>query len=507
MSNSEPTSDPSEPSYQELEESLKRLEGERSKRLQNQQELAAAKDRVDQELVRFAVMQGLFEQTLEAADEDTFIEITLEAIIEAFELEIAFFLLAIPGSSRFSVAGMFGADLAEYTEFELDEALYRDGQPRIMEPGTADGALLDSLGLVNGMACPFSDRSDKMTGLLIVGMSEEGRNIYEPVTSDICSSFGVLARQTGAVWITRQLNQEILNQNKRLKDLTESYSRFVPFEFLKLLARNSIEEIGAGDSVALDLNVLFADIRGFTTLSEQMISIEVFESLNEFLSQIEPVISKNGGFINQYMGDAVMALFPGHPDDALTCAIEMRKVVQPFNHQRGKQKLARMDFGLGMQAGPLTLGALGGGKRLDSNVIGDAANVASRVEGLTRKYGVHALTTTELTDRLVNFDQFCLREIDTVTVKGRLQPMTLVEVLDCDDEEDRAARSQTAVQFAKGRQAYVKGEFAKAGEIFAQCLDEAGNDTVAQIMLERCKMLTKTQRASTWDGVWHWDEK
>lgn len=439
-------------------------------------------------------------------DETTFIGYTLEAVIEAFELEVAFLLLKESTPNRYSIGGSFGAEF-EGAELKIDDNVFALVPPRILESDGQDGRLLHELGMVQALSAPFVGRNGEVMGAIVAGVTADGLDIYTDITKDLCSSLGVLARQTGAVWVTKQLNEEAIQQNKRLHDLTESYSRFVPFEFLKLLARSSIEEIGAGDSVALDLGVLFADIRGFTTLSEQMVSLQVFQNLNEFLSQIEPPIAKNGGFINQYLGDAVMALFPDRVDDALRCAIEMRQAVRPSSKSHTGKGQTQMDFGLGIHRGPLTLGALGGGKRLDSNVIGDAANVASRVEGLTRYYGVAALTTSELTEKLVDPSQFVLREIDNVTVKGRVQSMTLIEILDCDSEAERSTKLGTLDQFNDARAMYRNQEFSAARKLFNHCLDIVPADGVARLMAARCLDLESQRNRESWGGIWHWDKK
>jgi hypothetical protein len=197
---------------------------------------------------------------------------------------------------------------------------------------------------------------------------------FDDIEAHHCSAFTVMVQQAGSLWTNQELNGEIRQQNSRLGNLTDSYSRFVPFQFLELLNRDSIEEIDAGDHVSIETSVLFADIRDFTALSEALGPAGTFAALNEFLVAVEPKVEQAGGFINQYLGDAVMALIPGRADAALSCAIQMIGQSRELNARRSGSGELAIRFGMGISSGPLMLGAIGGGKRLDSNVVGDMPN-------------------------------------------------------------------------------------------------------------------------------------
>ena len=316
-----------------------------------------------------------------------------------------------------------------------------------------------------------------------------------------------MVQQAGSLWTNRELNDEIRQQNNRLVNLTDSYSRFVPFQFLDLLDRASIEEIDAGDHVSIESSVLFADIRDFTALSEALGPAGTFASLNEFLVAVEPVVEQENGFINQYMGDAVMALFPGGADASLKCAMGMIGHSRELNARRSGSGELAIRFGMGISSGPLMLGAIGGGKRLDSNVVGDTANLASRIESLTKLYGVSTLFTEFTRARLEKQDDFCFREVDRVVVKGRTSAVSIYELYDCDTGPIQAQKHATLDRFMEALARYREGDFRAACRVFEDCAVAAPDDNVTRLYIERCGALIETPPAEPWRGVWVLDEK
>jgi len=133
----------------------------------------------------------------------------------------------------------------------------------------------------------------------------------------------------------------------------------VPREFLGLLGKESIEHVNLGDQIALELTVLFADIRAFTTLSEDMSPTENFNFLNSYLSRISPVVRRNRGFIDKYLGDGIMALFPRTPLDAVRTGLELMETVRVFNGHRANSGYRPIGIGVGINTGSLMLGTIG----------------------------------------------------------------------------------------------------------------------------------------------------
>jgi predicted ATPase/class 3 adenylate cyclase len=228
---------------------------------------------------------------------------------------------------------------------------------------------------------------------------------------------GLLAGQAGISLKNAQLYADMVNLNK-------AFERFVPHQFLSLLGKSSIADVQLGNQVQQEMTVMFCDIRGFTSLSEKMTPQETFNFVNEYLGVMEPVIGRYHGFIDKYIGDAIMALFP-RPDDAIRCCMEMQATLDIFN----KGRVMPVRVGMGLNTGNLMLGTVGGKNRMDGTVLSDAVNLASRVESLTKKYGAGILITQHTVDRLPDAAVFNIRPVDMVTAEGREEQVEIYEVL------------------------------------------------------------------------------
>jgi class 3 adenylate cyclase len=487
-------------SYEELQEICRRLEAESGRHSVIQRDLSLTKDRVDRELMRFKAIQKFITDGLEVTTAHDFNTITLEAIIEAFEFEVALVLRTTKDPAWLVAAGEFGFDdppgLLPFSSDWID----LDGT-RIVGAGDALLENWSELNLAQAIISPLTDKAGTFNGAILAGITHDSADFFEPISNEHLSAYSVMVSQAGALWTNRELNEEIKSHNEKLVDLTASYSRFVPFQFLDLLNRESIEEIGAGDAAGLEMNVLFADIRGFTTMSEQLGPQGAFAMLNEFLAVVEPAIEAENGFVNQYQGDAIMALFPGEADAALRCAIAMLKETQALNVRRKSRGEDEIRFGLGITSGPLMLGAIGGGQRLESNVVGDTANLSARTESLTKLFGAQILFTSHTMDRLKDPGRFEIRELDQVIVVGRENAVTVYELMDMNPTELKAQKQQVQAQFEKGLTDYRAGDFLPACKRFEACVALAPDDPAAALYIERCRGLVENPPTETWTGL------
>ncbi|WP_373536152.1 adenylate/guanylate cyclase domain-containing protein [Microcoleus sp.] len=269
-------------------------------------------------------------------------------------------------------------------------------------------------------------------------------------------------------------------------DIVEATSRFVPDQLLSFLGCDSIVDVKLGDAVELEMSVLFSDIRDFTTLSEQMTPEENFKFINSYLSYMEPLILENQGFIDKYIGDAIMALFSEGADDAVKAGIAMLHSLAEYNRQRAAAGDVAIKIGVGINTGSLMLGTVGGNSRMDGTVIGDAVNLASRIESLTKNYGVSLLITQQTFDRLTNPADYAIRVIDKVQVKGKSEWVTVYEVFEADLPEVKAGKLANLRLFAEALFLYNMNNFREAGELFADCWRQNPGDKVAQIYWDRC---------------------
>jgi len=291
----------------------------------------------------------------------------------------------------------------------------------------------------------------------------------------------------------RKFIKELFDLNYNLQisldaelEIAEATSRFVPNEFLAFLGCDSIVDIKLGEAVELEMSVLFSDIRDFTNLSEQMTPTENFKFINSYLSRMEPLIVENQGFIDKYIGDAIMALFSEGADDAVKAGIAMLQTLAEYNRTRASLGYVPVEVGVGINTGSLILGIVGGKSRMDGTVISDAVNLASRIESLTKNYGVSLLITQQTFDRLTNPGGYAIRVIDKVQVKGKSEWVTVYEVFDADLTEVKAGKLATLQLFTEALSLYNMKSFRQAAGLFGDCLRQNPGDKVARIYWERC---------------------
>jgi PAS domain S-box-containing protein len=286
----------------------------------------------------------------------------------------------------------------------------------------------------------------------------------------------------------KKAEAERIKFTNELAQLNQAYERFVPNQFLQFLQKSSIIDVKLGDQVQLEMSVLFADIRDFTMLSERMTPEDNFKFINSYLSRMEPVINQNHGFIDKYIGDAIMALFSGEADNAVQAGIAMLNQLVEYNQRRANSGYAPIQIGIGINTGNLMLGTVGGQNRMEGTVISDAVNLAARVESLTKNYGMSLLITQETYLRLKNPFQYAIRAIDTVKVRGKSELVTIYEVFDGDLPEIKAGKLATRELFAEALANYSAGKFAEAGQLFAKCWRLSEGDRPAKIYWERCEL-------------------
>ena len=264
-----------------------------------------------------------------------------------------------------------------------------------------------------------------------------------------------------------------------------AYDRFVPHEFLSYLKKQSIVDVQLSDSIEKQMIVLFSDIRNFTRLSEKMTPEENFIFVNAYYSVMGPVVRKNHGFVDKYIGDAIMALFDD-ADDAVRAAIEMLATLKEYNRKASPKRPEPLRIGIGLHKGKLRLGTVGERNRMDGTVISDAVNLASRIESLTKFYGVDILITETIYRSIESPDNYPVRLIDKVKVKGRQERITIYEIFSEDPENIQALKFASKSDFEQAIVLYQIKEFEKAKHLFNKCLTRFPDDKPVQLYIERC---------------------
>jgi len=211
--------------------------------------------------------------------------------------------------------------------------------------------------------------------------------------------------------------------------MAESFSRFVPKEFLKYLSRESIADVKLGDQTMKEMTILFSDIRSFTKISEKLTPQENIDFLNSYLISIGPVIRKNNGFIDKYIGDAIMALFPDSADDAVNAAIDMHRQLEEFNKLRILCQNDPIKIGIGIHTGDLMLGTIGEQNRIETTVISDSVNIASRLEGLNKKYDSGIIISNDVFLKLKDQKKYNFKNIGSVKIRGKDDPVSVTQVV------------------------------------------------------------------------------
>ena len=271
-----------------------------------------------------------------------------------------------------------------------------------------------------------------------------------------------------------ELEARVAERTAALASTNAAISRFVPREFLHALGHDDVRTAKLGDVSSREVTVLFADIRNFTSMSERMSPEQTFAFLNGCLSKIGPHIRAHSGFVDKYIGDAIMALFPGSPADAFRAGLAMQREVASFNaHGPGGAPLA---IGVGIHVGAVMMGTIGEAERFEATVISDAVNFAARLESLTKQLGCSMLVSVDVAKHLSPEEREFTRALGTFAVKGKAHAVELVEAFASDDEALRASKCAAREPFAQALAYYTHGEVVEALAIVGELVERTPAD-------------------------------
>ena len=304
--------------------------------------------------------------------------------------------------------------------------------------------------------------------------------------------------------------EELLTRIKshiQLAKTNNAYGRFVPHEYLHFLQKDSIINVKLGDHVSKEMAIMFSDIRSFTTLSETMTPQENFDFVNAYLRQVSPIIRNNLGFIVKYLGDGMMAVFPNGTDTAIQAGIDKLQQVERYNLKRKASGYQPIKVGIGVHFGHMMVGIVGETARMQGDAFSDNVNLTARLESLTKFYGVSLVISENALQNSSNPEQYQMRFLDKVIVKGRTEPIAIYEVLDGEMETVRNLKLETKTDFEQGLTHYRSGEWILAKEHFESVLEIHPQDKAAALYVVRISQLMERGIPDNWDGVWTLTEK
>ena len=266
--------------------------------------------------------------------------------------------------------------------------------------------------------------------------------------------------------------------------------------------------LGGQSSIA---TILFSDIRSFTTLTEELGAQATVSLLNEYFTVMVDCIQSQGGMLDKFIGDAIMAVFGmplAHDDDedrAVRAAISMLTELVLFNQRRISEGRKPINIGIGLNTDTIVSGNIGSPKRMDYTVIGDGVNLSSRLESACKKYGARILASEFTMKKLKG--TYRSREVDRVVVKGKTQPVGIFEILEYHSDETFPNLMAVLNAFKFGLKCYREAKWDEALKAFGEALAMNPEDYASRMYVERCEVLKKSPPGQDWNGVWVMDTK
>lgn len=302
---------------------------------------------------------------------------------------------------------------------------------------------------------------------------------------------------------TIKTKDEIKDLSIEIGDMVSLIRGIVPYISFSTL--KNAEQDNIIKSTTRDLCFLFTDIRGFTSICEGKPAKDVVDMLNHYLDLETEIILKNGGDVDKFVGDEMMAFFAGPKKEINACkaAMELRTTMRKEQEKALKENLDYINIGIGINTGKVTFGSVGSKQRMDFTSIGDAVNLAARLEGANKIYHSKTIISEAVFSKLK--DSFVCREIDYITVKGKTEPVRIYEIL----QQEIAANDklyEIKELFEKGLKAYRKQNWDQAAHFFEDC-DQKYDDNVAKVFLMRIEHFKKNPPPEKWDGVFRLNVK
>ena len=345
--------------------------------------------------------------------------------------------------------------------------------------------------------------------LMMGGLLSQAREYWTELEPDLPSSIRMFYQQSDTYQINRSAEIERLKstvyRSAEIEKLKSTMYHYMTQELTEELLKLDDTKLG-GDRK--EVSVLFSDIHSYTTLTEKLSAEEVVGMLNEYFELMVEAVFQHKGTLDKYIGDAIMAVFGSplpladHAWRAVQTAIEMRHRLIDFNDRRSIAQKTPIQIGIGITSHSVISNNIGSNKRREFTTIGDdVRNLGSRLESATRQYGCDIIIS-EFTYRPCA-DLIWYRELDSIQVKGKIQPVKIYEVVGLRSDAISPEKEEKIELYHKGREYYLNRKFTRAMGEFGTILEEIDkNDKAATLYLKRCQHYLQEPPPDDWDGAW-----
>jgi class 3 adenylate cyclase len=323
---------------------------------------------------------------------------------------------------------------------------------------------------------------------------------HSAVAAIIYSAIIVIFLSIFSIMVAVFFSRTIIGPWRRLLAMQQqTLQLFVPRQFLLLMNHRNLSEVKLGDYSERNMEVMFADIRGFTLMSEKMKPLENLAFLNNYFDKVNPAIKHNDGFIDSFQGDGFMALFSGRNSSSVKAAIEIQKIIREYNLVNGLS----IKVGIGVHAGSVVAGLVGANGRVQGTIISDTVNTSSRLESLTKRYGAKIVASSSVLATIPEHFTAPMRYLGAVRAAGKYNYEDLYELFDDECEHDQLKIAHIEV-FENG----IKHMFSEpynideAVECFASILVKDPNDLACTLRYHQCtELLNDPKKLAEWHGV------
>ena len=450
------------------------------------------------------VIYNFSEQLTQTIDPDVIAQLTLEQAIHSIPSDSGVIVLWNEEKKQLAVPARSGELLFNQEQLRNNPGVLLkiglSGQSEII----TDLSLLKEKGIIENDVHSLIYAAMKVKHRIMGAIILAGKNV-EQYSAAHLKLLVTLALQSSAAIESAMLYEKNIREAREREEamlrIHEVTKKFVPHEFIRSLGKETLTDVKLGDQVEKIVTVLFTDIRDFTTLSEKMTPEENFHFVSSFNARLGPVIRSNNGFINQYLGDSIMAIFPENPEDALRAAVGMQKAVHELNKERKETGLPSIRAGIGMHTGSLIMGITGDEFRMDAATISDTVNTAARIESLTKYYKSPLLLSDDTLQYLNGQNNFHFRHLGSVKLKGKNNLLSIIECINGFDELQFERKRQTLSQFNKAMISYHDQQFENALQIFQTILTTDPDDLTSHYFLNNTKKYLREGVPHNWTGT------